>query len=378
MNDTAHPETIAAQALGHIDTASGGVVPALNPSTTFVRDKDNALVRPDNSYLRDDNDTVRLAEQVLAALEGAPAALLWPSGMAAIAAVVRQLRSGQHMVLQSGIYWGTTRFVRHYCQEHGIQLTEMDTADPSTIEALSHLSPDLVMIETPSNPWLKVTDIEAVRAAAPDAVFVVDSTAATPILTRPIALGADIVIHSATKALNGHSDVLAGVLLPREENAFWAKLCEERAVAGAVIGTFEAWLLVRSLRTLPLRVKQMCSNAQQFAEHASTHPKVQAVLYPGLSDHPQFSIAQQQMKGGAGYLLSMLVGETRQDALDVIAQLKVFKRATSLGGVESLVEHRHTIEPHTGIPENLLRFSIGIEHVDDLIADLDQALACLG
>jgi cystathionine gamma-synthase len=187
-------------------------------------------------------------------------------------------------------------------------------------------------------------------------------------------MGADLVIHSATKALNGHSDVLAGVILTSDLNPRWTKLAQERAMAGAIIGPFEAWLLLRSLRTFAIRMRTMCDNALRFAEFAKAHPLVEDVFYPGLKTSPYHALATRQMNGGYGYLMSVLVRGDRKMALDVVSRLKVFQRATSLGGVESLVEHRHTIEPHTGIPENLLRLSIGIEHIDDLTVDLDQAL----
>ena len=370
------PATIAAQALGQLDHETAGVVPAIHPATTFVRDHGYDLVNPNNVYSRDNSENLRQAERVLAALEGASDAMLLPSGMAAVAAVFRALPTGATVVLQSGIYWGTTHWVRGFCARRGVHLVECDLADTAAaVEVIQSHKPDLVWAETPSNPWLKICDIKALSREVHlvGGLLVVDSTAASPVLSQPLALGADIVMHSATKGINGHSDVLAGALaINAPQSAIWAALQADRHDAGAVLGPFEAWLLLRGMRTLPLRMERMCTNAQAIAEHLAAHPKVEAVLYPGLPSHPAHSLAQQQMPNGFGCLLSFL---TTGDALTVVGKLKRFHRATSLGGVESLVEHRHTIEPHTGIPENLIRVSVGIEAVEDLIADLDQALA---
>lgn len=370
MTKSYNADTILAHAGGHMKPSSAGIAPVLQLSTTFLRDRDNQLVDPTSVYGRDANDTVRQAEHVLTQLEGAEAALLWPSGMAAIASVVRCLRAGQTLLIQSGIYWGTTQWVRRYTERFGISLIEADLADTAKIP---DCAPDMIILETPSNPWLRVADIAFFKVRFPNAVLVVDSTAATPILTRPISLGADLVIHSATKALNGHSDVLAGVVLCAKRTEMWEEIAQERATAGAIIAPQSAWLLLRSLRTLSIRIRQMCENAQNLAEFLMTHDGIDDVFYPGLPHHPQFSLAQSQMQGGQGYLMSVLVKGGRSAALEALSYLDVFQRATSLGGVESLVEHRHTIEPHTGIPENLLRLSIGLENIQDLKDDFDHA-----
>lgn len=372
------PATIAAQAAGACDSATGGVVPGISVASTYRRDPAGLLLRPDNMYGRDNNDTVRQAEEVIRRLEGAAASLLFPSGMAAVAAVFRALPSGARVVLQTGIYWGTLKWVRAYCVRRAIILDEIDAADPRALAAACRSSADMVWIETPSNPWLKTVDIAATAGLAhkAGAMLVVDGTAATPVLTRALELGADIAMHSATKALNGHSDVLAGALSCRETSLpMWHEILTDRHDAGAIMGPFEAWLLMRGLRTLPLRMERMCANAMVVAEMLAAHPGVEAVLYPGLARHPGHDIAARQMRGGFGYLLSVLVRGDRARALDVAGRLSLFHRATSLGGVESLVEHRHTIEPDTGIPENLLRLSLGIEDADDLTADLARALA---
>ena len=372
--------TIAAQAGGYIDAASGGVVPPIQPSTTFARDRSYQPHPTGNIYARDDNDVGRIAEALLAQLDNAEAALLFPNGMAAIAAVFRALPGGATVLVQSQIYWGTTKWLREFCARRSVTLIEADLSDIGQMQSLcAQHQPDLVFIETPSNPWLRTTDIALVAEAthAAGGRLVVDATAATPILTRALDFGADIVMHSATKGINGHSDVLAGVLATNAPaDSHWQAIAIDRHDAGAVIGSFEAWLLIRSIRTLPLRVERMSQNAQAVAEFLQSHDAVAQVFYPGLPDFEGHSVAKRQMAGGFGSLLSFCVKGGAVEALRVAGQLNLFHRATSLGGVESLVEHRHTIEPHTGIPESLLRLSIGIEDVQDLCADLEQALTC--
>ena len=372
--------TIAAQAGGYIDAASGGVVPPIQPSTTFARDRSYQPHPTGNIYARDDNDVGRIAEALLAQLDNAETALLFPNGMAAIAAVFRALPGGATVLVQSQIYWGTTKWLREFCARRSVTLIEADLSDIGQAQSLcAQHQPDLVFIETPSNPWLRTTDIALVAEAthAAGGRLVVDATAATPILTRALDFGADIVMHSATKGINGHSDVLAGVLATNAPaDPHWQAIAIDRHDAGAVIGSFEAWLLIRSIRTLPLRVERMSQNAQAVAEFLQSHDAVAQVFYPGLPDFEGHSVAKRQMAGGFGSLLSFCVKGGAAEALRVAGQLNLFHRATSMGGVESLVEHRHTIEPHTGIPESLLRLSIGIEDVQDLCADLEQALTC--
>ncbi|MCH1470440.1 MAG: PLP-dependent aspartate aminotransferase family protein [Planktomarina sp.] len=372
--------TIAAQAGGYIDAASGGVVPPIQPSTTFARDRSYQPHPTGNIYARDDNDVCRIAEALLAQLDNAEAALLFPNGMAAIAAVFRAVQSGATVLVQSQIYWGTTKWLREFCARRSVTLIEADLSDIGQAQSLcARHRPDLVFVETPSNPWLRTTDITRVAEAthAAGGRLVVDATAATPILTRALDFGADIVMHSATKGINGHSDVLAGVLATNAPaDPHWQAIAIDRHDAGAVIGSFEAWLLIRSIRTLPLRVERMSQNAQAVAEFLQSHDAVERVFYPGLPNFEGHKVAKRQMTGGFGSLLSFCVKGGAMDALRVAGRLNLFHRATSLGGVESLVEHRHTIEPDTGIPEQLLRLSIGIEDAQDLCADLEQALTC--
>lgn len=373
-----HPATIVAHAAGATDVASGGVVPAVHMATTFARDEAYAPLVEENVYLRSHNENVRVAERLLSTLEYGADALLFPSGMAAVAAVFRTVPNGASVLVQQQIYWGTTQWIRAFCARRGITLIEVEASDRSAFgEACKTHRPTLVWVETPSNPWLRVLDIKASAdiAHSVGALFVVDSTAATPVLSQPLTHGADIVMHSATKAINGHSDVLAGALVTQNsETELWREILNDRNGAGAVLGPMEAWLLTRGMRTLPLRMERMSQNAQVLAEYLVDHPKVETVMYPGLPDHPGHAIAKAQMAGGFGSLLSFVVQGGAEAALRVAGRLNLFLRATSLGGVESLVEHRHTIEPHTGIPEGLLRLSVGIEDVEDLKSDLAQAL----
>jgi cystathionine gamma-synthase len=377
------PASRLAHGGGGIDPLTGAVVPPIHTATTFARDENYRLTSPSHLYSRDDNDLTRQIETLIADLEGGAEARLFASGMAAIAATVRFVRSGQTIVAQSGIYWGTTLWLRKHCQHAGIALIEADATDTDRFcETIKESGPTLVLIEVPSNPYLGMADIGAISAAARDvgAVTAVDATAATPLLMRPLELGADLVLHSATKALNGHSDVLAGVVSCGDADSdAWKFIREERHDAGALLPAFEAYLLLRGLRTLSLRVERMCSNAQAVAEALDAHPMVETVLYPGLPSHAGHDLARRQMRDGYGYLMSFITRGDANDALGVVGRLTLIKRATSLGGVESLVEHRRTIEGEaSGIPEGLIRLSVGIESADDLIADLMQALSPLG
>jgi cystathionine gamma-synthase len=373
-----HPATIAAHAAGAVDADTGGIVPAMHMATTFARDEEYAPLVGNNVYLRTYNDNVQIAERLLNALEQAADTLLFPSGMAAIAAVFRTVPNGATVLVQSQIYWGTTQWIRDFCARREITLIEVEASNLTAFtEACTARKPALAWVETPSNPWLRIVNIKASAAAAHSvgATLVVDSTAATPVLSQPLTHGADIVMHSATKAINGHSDVLAGALATRTpDSTIWQAIQTDRNTAGAVLGPMEAWLLTRGMRTLPLRMDRMSANTQALADYLSDHPAVEQVMYPGLPDHPGHAIAKAQMTGGFGSLLSFVVHGGGEAALRVAGRLQLFMRATSLGGVESLVEHRHTIEPHTGIPKGLLRLSVGIEDVADLKADLGQAL----
>jgi cystathionine gamma-synthase len=370
--------TLAAQALHYVDPATGGLVPAIQPSTTFARDDGYALINPAYTYGRDDIPGYPQVEALLCALEAGADALVFPSGMAAIAALFRTLKRGQAIIVQRPIYYGTLAWLAKFCAHRELALHHFEGADPKSLErVVGDAKPAIVWIETPSNPMLDVVDIAgaAELARAAGAILAVDSTAATPILTRPLALGADFVMHSATKYLNGHSDIVAGVLVTRQTDERWAAIKADRHDAGALLGPFEAWLLLRGLRTLALRVRQASENALAIARFLEDHPKVELVLYPGLPSHPQHALAQRQMDGGCGGLMSFQVKGGASEALALAGRLRLIARATSLGGTESVIEHRHTIEgAATGIPPNLLRLAVGIEDAEDLIADLAQAL----
>jgi len=371
-----HPETLAAQGGEPVDPVTGGVVPAIHPSTTFARDAAYGLRGP-GSYGRDYNPTFAAPEALLAQLEGGSHALLFASGMAAATAAFQTLRPGDHVVALKVMYWGLRNWLVEFCDHWGLDLT-LVAGDPDSLRAAMRPGrTKLVWIESPCNPLWDVMDIAAAAeiAHAAGARLAVDSTAATPVLTRPIALGADLVMHSATKYLNGHSDVLAGALIAARDDDFWVAIKHNRAALGGVLGAFEAWLLLRGLRTLYLRVRQASSTALFLASHLQKHPRVTQVLYPGLLDHPGHAIALRQMEGGFGGMFSLRVTGGFAGAQAVATGCRHFLPATSLGGVDSLIEHRAAIEgPDSPVPPDLLRLSVGIEHPEDLLADLERAL----
>jgi cystathionine gamma-synthase len=371
------PATIAAQALGWTDTATGALVLPVHVSSTFQRDPDNQY-RRGRSYGRADNPTCDQPQALLTALEGGVDTLLFSSGMAAAAAVFQSLPRGAHVVAARVMYWGLRGWLRNFAEGWGI---ETDFVDATALDVLRTAARPgrtrLVWIETPANPLWSITDIAGAAeiAHAAGALLAVDSTAATPVLTRPLALGADLVMHSATKYLNGHSDVIAGSLTTARKDMFWERLVAARSGGGAILGGFEAYLLLRGMRTLFPRVERACRSAQQIAEALSAHPRVAAVLYPGLPAHPGHAVAARQMTGGFGGMLSIRVEGGASAAIAAAAKVKVWQRATSLGGVESLIEHRASIEgAGSPVPPDLLRLSVGIEDPDDLLADLDAAL----
>jgi cystathionine gamma-synthase len=373
-----HPATYVAQGLHYLDPTTGGVVPPIQPSTTFARDASYTLIKDKHSYARDENPCYLPAEAMLQKLEGAADAMLFSSGMAAACAVIQSLSPGDHIVAPRVMYWGLRNWLIHFCEHWGLGLDLYDAADPQNIgKTVRKGETRLVWIESPCNPTWDVIDIQAAATVAHEAGarLAVDSTVATPVLTQPIQLGADIVMHSATKYLNGHGDVVAGALLTASDDEFWRQIRMVRAEAGAILGSFEAWLLQRGMRTLYLRVAQASATALAIAERLDGHPKLEAVLYPGLASHAGHEIAARQMRGGFGGMLSVRVKGGADEALAFIGKLRVFIRATSLGGVESLAEHRYSIEgENSPVPKNLVRLSIGIEDAQDLIEDLEQAL----
>ncbi len=371
------PDTLAAQGMGWIAEPSHDLAPPIHPSSTFERAADGSYPGG-RVYARDQSPAYEQPEALLAALEGGHEALLFPSGMAAATALIQALEPGARVLAPRAMYWSLRNWLQELARRGQIALDFYDNTDGEALTALlGTLPPRLLWIETPANPTWEVTDIAAACAAARAAgtLVAVDSTVPTPVLSRPLALGADFVMHSATKYLNGHSDVVAGALVCRADSPVWQRVRQNRAQGGAVLGPFEAWLLLRGMRTLHLRVRQSCAAAQRIAETFQADPRLAAVLYPGLPGHPGHAVAAAQMQGGFGGMLSLRVVGGEAAAVAAIGRLQVFKRATSLGSVESLVEHRASVEgPGTLCPPDLLRLSIGIEAVDDLIADLDQAL----
>ena len=372
------PETVAAQAGGGIDEATGAIVPPLHVATTFIRDPDNQY-RKGYSYGRPDNATVRQAEAVLTALEGGAAGLVLASGMSAATATFLALERPAHVVAPKVMYWGLRKWLAEDAPSLGIEASFVDAADPAAIRAgVRPGKTRLIWIETPANPLWTITDIAdtAAIAHAAGALLAVDSTVQTPVLTQPIALGADIVMHSGTKYLNGHSDVIAGALVFARKDATWERAVRLRAMLGTILGPFEAALLLRGMRTLHLRVRHQCAAAMAMAQHFARHPRVEAVLYPGLATHPGHATAARQMAGGFGGMLSIRVKGGEAAAIAAAAKVQIWKRATSLGGVESLIEHRASIEgADSPCPPDLLRLSVGLESPADLIGDLEQAIA---
>ena len=374
------PETLNAQALRQIDAGTGGLTPAIFPSTTYLRDQDDyALLDPGHSYGRDENPGFVVAEQVLARLEGGAEARLFSSGMSAAMAIIQSLKPGDRVVAPRIMYWGLRNWLITFCSHWGLELDLFDTTDPNALaRSVKQGKTRLIWVESPSNPTWDVIDISAAADVAheAEATLVVDSTVATPVLTQPIRHGADLVMHSATKYLNGHCDVVAGAVVTASQDDLWQRICHVRLHGGAIVGSFEAWLLQRGMRTLYLRVRKASESALAIARHFEGHPALKAVLYPGLPSHPGHEVARRQMEGGFGGMLSLRVNGDTGKALDVVKRCGVFTRATSLGGVESLIEHRYSIEGEgSPIPEDLVRLSVGIEAVEDLIADLEQALA---
>jgi cystathionine gamma-synthase len=375
---TLHPETLTAQAMGDVDPVTKAITPALHPSTTYLRDPDNQY-RNKRSYARADNPTFDTAEALLTALEGAAASLSFASGMAAASAAFLALEPGAHVIAPTIMYWGLRKWLKGTGSDCGLQVDFVDIGDLTGLAAATVKGKTkLIWLETPSNPTWAITDIAGAAEIAhrAGARLAVDSTVATPILTRPLALGADLVMHSATKYLNGHSDVVAGMLATARLDGYWERVIALRSGNGGILGTFEAWLLQRGMRTLALRVERASRTALTLARHFQGHRHLAAVLYPGLPEFPGHDLARRQMQGGFGGMLSIRTRGGEAAAIATAASVELWQRATSLGGVESLIEHRRSVEGNDSpCPPDLLRLSAGLEHAQDLIADLEQALA---
>jgi cystathionine gamma-synthase len=375
-------ETIAVHAGRPVEPGTGAVTPSITLSTTFERAEDGSF--PSGLiYSRSSNPNRNALEQALAGLEGGAAAVAFSSGNAATSAVMQALSPGDHVVASGETYFGTRAVITGALARWGLQATFVDMSEPDAVARAMRPNTRLVWVETPSNPRLRVADITRVAEIAhtAGALCACDNTFATPILQQPLALGADLVMHSTTKYFGGHSDVLggcviAGELLAREDDGVFQRVRHYQIFGGAAPAPFDCWLLLRSIPTMPYRVRAHSAHAIRIAEYLSAHPGIERVHYPGLSEHPHHDVAARQMRGGFGGMLSFEVRGGEAEAMAVAARVRVFTRATSLGGVESLIEHRASVEgPASTTRRNLMRVSVGLEHPDDLIADLDQSLA---
>lgn len=371
-----HIETLAVHAGRSIDAATGAVIEPIHLSTTFERDESGGY--PSGfSYSRWDNPNRQALEKCLAEMEGASRALAFSSGLAAATAVAQNLRPGDHVIAPDNVYYNFRKVLSALLANLDLKTSYVDMTDPAKIEAALRRETKLIWIETPSNPLMKVTDMEAVAQIAKKAKIVTacDSTIATPVLQRPLDWGIDIVVHSTTKAISGHSDVTGGVLVMNEACPFFEGAQNFQRLGGAIPSPFDCWLVLRGIATLPLRIRAQSSSALAIAEFLDAHPLVEAVLYPGLANDPGHATASRQMKLFGG-VMSFQVKGGAQEAMRVAAATQVFTRATSLGGTHSLIEHRASVESEeTRTPANLLRLSIGLENTADLIEDLGQALS---
>lgn len=374
-----HVETQAVHMGNQVDPATGAVVPPIVLSTTFERQGDGTFPHG-YVYTRSQNPNRQALEESLAALEGGARAMAFGSGQAATNAVFQSLKAGDHVIVPNEAYFGTPKLVREIYSQLGINASYVDMTNVDAVQAAVTPQTKIIWMETPSNPLLSITDIAAVSEIAhrAGALAVIDNTWASPLMQQPLALGADIVMHATTKYISGHTDALGGALIFARDDEFTARVNMVQTLGGAVPSPFDCWLIMRGIRTLPLRVRQQTSNAQRVAEFLADHSAVETVFYPGLSSHPGHALAAQQMRGGFGGMLSFNVRGGAEEAMNVAANLQLFTRATSLGGIESLIEHRASIEgPTSTTPQNLLRVSIGIEHVDDLINDLRHGLSAI-
>lgn len=372
---SAHFETTCVHAGRHVDPATGAVAPPIHLSTTFERKPDYA---PDGYiYGRSANPNREQLETCLAALEGGATAIAFASGAAAASAVFQSLKPGDHVICTRDAYHGVLRILREIMQAWELKVSYVDASDLTALKAAVTRDTRLIWVESPSNPLLKLTDIAAVADIAhrAGAYSVCDSTFATPALQNPLALGMDLVMHSTTKYIGGHSDVTGGALVARESGAWAERLRFLQGAGGAVPSPFDCWMLLRGTATLNVRLQAQSATALELAHWLEKHPKVEQVFHPGLESHPQHALARRQMRG-FGAMLSFNARGGEAAARQATTRVKLFTRATSLGGVESLIEHRAAVEgPESPTPKQLIRVSAGLEHVDDLIADLDQALA---
>ena len=371
-----HIETLAVHAGNAVDAETGAVTPPIHLSTTFERSPDGSF--PGGfTYTRSGNPNRRALETCLAQLEGGAAAAAFSSGQAATFAVLQTLKPGDHVIAPEDAYYGTADLLLDHFANWGLEATLVDMTRLDAVEGAVRPNTRLIWVETPSNPLIRTSDIAGVVAIArrAGARVACDNTWATPMLQRPLALGADVVMHSTTKYLGGHSDILGGALVAREEGPLLDRIRSVQVTAGSVPSPFECWLVMRGIRTLPYRMRAHSANALALARFLESHPAVERVCYPGLESDPGHAVASRQMSLPGGMLSFMVRGADRAATMALTGRLKLFTRATSLGGPETLIEHRESIEgPRTRAPQNLLRVSVGLEHADDLIADMRQAL----
>jgi cystathionine gamma-synthase len=371
-------ETRAIHAGRRIDPATGAVSLPIHLSTTFERDADGEYPRG-FSYSREGNPNRQALEACLAEIEGGKEAIVFSSGLAVATALVQGLEPGDHIIAPDDVYWGLRKVIGDVFGKWNLAVTYADMSDLDSVRAAVTPATRLIWVETPSNPLMKVTDLAGIaalaRAAGPHVITVCDGTFATPVLQRPLECGIDMVAHSTTKYISGHSDVVGGALITRHDNYLFERARKSQRYGGAVPSPFDCWLSLRGIDTLPYRVRAHSGNAAVVARFLAAHREVERVHYPGLSSHPGYEIAARQMSGFGG-MLSFEVRGGRERAMQVAARCRLFIRATSLGGAHSLIEHRASIEgPQSRTPQNLLRLSVGLEHPDDLVADLEQALA---
>ncbi|WP_378953543.1 trans-sulfuration enzyme family protein [Pelosinus sp. sgz500959] len=362
--------------LGHeVDPLTGAIAAPLHLSTTFEREADGSYPRG-HIYSRLSNPNRDALERSLAGLENGEGAIAFASGLAAITNVFQALLPGDHVIASQDLYHGTTHILQDIFEPWGLEVSFIDVTDTSQLEGAIQPNTKMIFLETPSNPLLKITDIAAVADIAhkAGALCVCDNTWATPLLQRPLDLGADIVVHSTTKYFGGHSDVLGGATISKVKDAFFDRMRMLQQIGGAVPAPFDCWLVLRGIQTLSCRMKNQSESAFAIAKFLQKHPHVEKVYYPGLVDHPGHDIVLKQMSQFGG-MLSFQIKGNKEEALAFTGRLKIIRRATSLGGVESLIEHRASIEgPNSKTPDNLLRFSVGLENLDDLLTDLDTAL----
>jgi cystathionine gamma-synthase len=368
-------ETLAVHAGHTIDPATGAVAAPIHLSTTFERDIEGTYSRG-FMYTRNNNPNREALERGVSMLEGGEAAAAFGSGTAAAMALFQALTPGDHVLAHVDAYYGTSRLLREIFLRWGLEADFIDMSDLEEVKKALRPQTKLAWAETPSNPLLRIVDLAAVAEIVhgTGALCVCDNTWA-PVLQRPFDLGADLILHSTTKYFGGHCDVAGGIVVAKKESEFFQRVRAIQYSGGAVPSPFDCWLILRGMRTLPWRMRAHSENGMKVAEFLAQHRKVESVHYPGLRSHPAgYEIARRQMSMFGG-MLSFQVKDGGDAAMSVAAKTKIFTRATSLGGVESLIEHRASIEgPVTTSPENLLRLSIGLENADDLIEDLDQAL----